>query len=367
LVQHDIISVMKYRFIILSTLAVTLFFVQHLFAQTTNFDYSSLFDSNTGLPTGVDEQISIEQIPQIPLPGETVSIRITSYMTDLNKAKITWTQDGKVILSGTGALTNQIQAPQSGKTTKLVITIQKEGGGVLTHTITISPADVDLIYEAQTYAHPFFKGKRQYTSESVVTFIALPNFIGANGAKIKDSNLVYKWSINGSVQQSISGYGKNTFTTKGTLIERPMQVTVEVSAINSSLLATQSVNLRTTPPELTIYENNPILGVVYEKAISGSFFLNRPQVDFEAIPYFFSGNTKDNSDLVYKWSINGVRVTSKGINENYLLLQNGQNQEGAAVISVALEHAQNLLQTTGAQLELQFKKVENTTNENFIF
>lgn len=359
---------MKYRFIIFLTFLVsTSFFVHEVFSQSSNIDLSSLIDSNTGLPSGIIEQVSIEQTPKIPKPGETVSIRITSYMTDLNKAKITWTQDGKIILSQTGALTNQIQAPESGKKTTIVITIQKEGGGTISKTIVLSPADVDLIYEAQTYAPPFFKGKKLFTSEAVVALIAVPNFIGSNGSKISEKNLVYTWKINGVVQQSVSGYGKNTLTVKGQLIERPTTISVDVSAINSSLTASQSIQLKSTAPEVVIYENNPLLGVVYDKAISGTFLLERPQVDFEAIPYFFSGNTKDGFDLKYKWAINGVPVNTKSANENYLLLQNNQNQEGRALISLVLEHSQNLLQTTRAQLELDFKKIENISNEEFTF
>ncbi len=351
---------MKNSFLILSICVCSaLFFVQHASSQNIN----DLINPNTGLPIGVDEQVSIEQVPKIPKPGEVVSIRISAYSTNLNKAKITWTQDGTVILSQTGAVTNQVQAPQSGKTSKVTITILKEGGGTLVRTVTLSPADVDLMYEAETYAHPYFKGKRQFTSEASVTFIAVPNFVTPAGKKFADKDLVYTWKINGSVQQAISGYGRNTFSTKGQLIERPMQVTVEVSAINSTLIASQSINMRSIAPEIVVYENNPILGVVYEKAVTGGFLLERPQVDFEAIPYFFSGATKDSSNFAYSWAINGTRVTNKVPTENYLLLRNDENTEGRAFISATLAHTANLLQTTQTQFELEFKKVKNTTNE----
>lgn len=365
---------MKYNFLIVSILFVGVFlfktetFSQQYFDMPTTpvFDPLSLIDPSSGLPDGVEEQISIEQIPKIPEPNEFVSIRMESFMTDLNKATITWTQDGVVLVSGRGATTNQVQAPAGGKTSKLTIRIIKENGGVFSKTITLSPADVDLIYEAQTYAHPFFKGKRLYTSESVVNVIALPHFV-VNGNKIPESNLVYKWKTNGTVQQSVSGYGKNTFQIKGSLIERPLNVEVEVSAINSSLIASQSINLKSTQPELLIYENNPLLGVIYEQAILGAFFLDRPQVDFEAVPYFFSAQAKDDFALDYRWMINGVHVASKAPRENYLLLQNTKNEDGRAIISAVVKQTQNLLQTTQASLELNFKKIKETQNETITF
>lgn len=358
---------MKYKFLITSILLVGIFlFKSETFSQTNPdvpvFNPLDLINQSSGLPQGIEEQISIDQDPEIPMPDEFVSIRIESFMTDLNKAKITWTQDGEILLSQIGAITNQIQAPESGKSSTIVISIIKENGGIFSKTIILSPADVDLIYEAQTYAHPFFKGKKLYTSESVVNVIALPHFV-INGSKIAESNLVYKWKTNGTVQQSVSGYGKNTFVFQGSLIERPVKVEVEVTAINSPLIAKQSITLKSQNPEIVIYENNPLLGIVYEQAVLGEFLLERSQVDFEAIPYFFSANTKDDTNLNYRWLINGVYVATKPPTENYLLLQNTNNDEGLARISLTTKQNQNILQTIQTGLQLNFTKIKENQNK----
>ena len=345
-------------------------YAQHAFSQSTlpAFDPSTLFDSSTGLPSGIQEQITVEQVPSIPQPGEQVNVRITGYSTDLNKARITWTLDGKAVVSQqTGATAFTFKAPASGETSRLVITIVKEGGGTITKSLVISPADVDLIYEANTYAHPFYKGKKLFTSEAEINFIAIPNFVSSNGTKIEASNLVYTWRVNGSVLQNASGYGKYTYSTKGTLIERPSVITVDVSAVNSTLKATKSIQVQSLTPTITLYENNPLLGVVYEKAIEGAFKLERPQVDFEGVPYFFSASFKDSNDLDYRWFINGNEVETKASNENYMLLRNEQNAEGTAVVNVSVNHVRNLLQTTGASLQLDFTKTDDNTNELFTF
>lgn len=339
---------------------------QPVFDQPT-FDPASLFDPNTDLPTGIDEQLTVTQTPQIPRPGENVTVQLTSYVTDLNRSTITWTLDGRNISSGVGVTSFNFQAPNSGGTSRLVVTINKNGGGTISKTIVISPAEVDLIYETGTYAHPFYKGKRLYTSESSITFIAVPNFLNANGTKIPATDLAYTWSINGSIQQAASGYGKSTYVTRGSLIERPLQIKVQVTAPNSTLQASQSINVQSTVPEVTLYENNPILGIMYDKAIQGTFLLERPQVDFEGIPYFFSGSYKDDPNMDFNWYINGTEVTSKAANENYMVLRNDQNQEGTALISVNASHFTNILQTAATSLELDFKKVDNDSNEQFTF
>src|SRR5690606_11304016 len=102
----------------LSILAATLFYTQHVFSQSILFDYeqpsfdfNQFINPNTGLPTGVEEQITIQQIPRIPSPGETVSITLSGYSTNLNKATITWTLNGNILNSGVGATQIQFQAP----------------------------------------------------------------------------------------------------------------------------------------------------------------------------------------------------------------------------------------------------------------
>lgn len=358
---------MKQSYLVISIFLImfVLTYNHNVFSQTMN--PADFFDSNTGLPIGITEQISVTQIPQIPKPGEAVSVEIESYSTDFNKAQIKWTLNDKVISSGFGIKKITFNAPASGKTSVLKITITKEGGGVIQKNITINPADVDLMYEAQTYAPPFYKGKKLFTSESNISFIAVPNFVLSSGKKIPDEQLVYTWSVNGSIIESVSGYGRNIFVTKGTLIERPMTVQVDVSASNSTLKATQKINLVSTKPEFILYENNPLLGVVYEKAIQGIFNLQRPQIDFEGVPFFFDAQYKDSTNLKYTWSINGVSIKTKSSNENYLILQNDKNQEGQAVISTSIQHTKNILQNTASKIQLQFKKNDNSTNETFTF
>lgn len=363
---------MKYRFLIFILLFTPSIFLLQKQAESQNFTAQSIIDSvvnsNTGLPTGVQEQITVEQIPRIPIPNQPVSIRVTSFLTNLNAAQITWTQDGNQLNSGRGVVSNTVTAPASGQSSVVRITITKEGGGTITQTISLNPADVDLIYEAYTYSHPFYKGKNIFSSESSVMFVAIPSFVGSQGQRIPDNELIYTWKINNAVQQNISGYGKNTFITKGALIERLSRITVDVSAPNSNLVATKTIQLKSQMPELVLYENNPLLGVVYEKAVQGSFLLERPQVDFEGVPYFFSAQTKDDFALRYKWSINGVPVQTKSQDENYMVLRNQKNEDGRAIIRAQLQHVDNLLQTNSVQIELNFKKInEINTNEEFVF
>jgi hypothetical protein len=326
----------------------------------------SIIDPNSGLPIGVTEQVEIEQIPRIPNPGDLVNLKIISYLTDLNKAQIIWTTEEGVISSGIGNTSISIIAPPSGQSVTVQVRIIKNGGGEILQTISINPAGVDLIYEANTYTHPLYKGKKLFTSESTLRFIALPNFVDQLGNKIDDSNLIYTWKVN-DVVQNTSGFGKNIFVRQGTLIERPVIVSVEVSDLKSNFRASKRMQIRSQAPEIILYENNPLLGVVYEKAIQGEFLLERPQVDFEGVPYFFSVPNKEDTSLKWRWAINGFPQQTKLSTENFIVLKNAQNEDGRAIITAQVEHVNNILQTAKNRFDLNFKKVNNTNNEEFVF
>ena len=62
----------------------------------------ALFDPNSSLPIGVAEQISIDILPKIPNPGDSVSISVQSYSTNFNAADFVWTINGVTEAAGKG-------------------------------------------------------------------------------------------------------------------------------------------------------------------------------------------------------------------------------------------------------------------------
>ena len=321
-------------------------------------------DSNSNLPEGIVEQISTTIVPKIPSPLEKTTISIESFSSDLNKSTIVWKADGKIIKQGKGERTISFFAPESGKTLNISLTITKEEGGTIQRSFSFSPANVDIIYEAETYTPPFYKGKALFTSESNIRYIAMPNFVGSNGQKISPDNLVYTWKINDSVIQDVSGYGKRVFETKGKIIQRTTKVGVDVSAVNSDLKAKDFVIIDVKQPEVVLYENNPLLGVVYEKGIFGSFLLDRPEVELQSIPYFFSSKQKDSSEVDYVWKING-EIAEIGSKSSYSRFRNDTGKAGRSVISLDVEHFANILQLATTRLDLNFTEHDNTLKADF--
>lgn len=314
------------------------------------FSTEAVNQENSGLPPGIEQQISITQIPKIPTPGDSVNIKIESFSTDLNKARITWSIGGEVLEQGYGRTNFNTIAPEAGGRT--VVNIRMEtGSGVINRQVVLAPNDVDILWEANTYTPPFYKGKALHTRQSEIRFVAMPNFVRSNGTTIPASELVYTWEYNGSVIQEISGYGRNVAAMIGDLIARPINMQVTVSSVESDSTARNSVTVVAEEPQTVMYENNPILGLMLERALAGEIMLERDEVEISAIPYYFSTDEINTATLENRWLLNG-RDTGIPFSKYSVVFRNTEGEDGVARVSVRTKHTGNLLQESDADFSI---------------
>lgn len=337
---------------------------------TLSFAFSAsaqpLIDPNTGLPTGIDEQLSVTITPETPDPGDEVTITVESFSTNLNGALIRWTLNGNIQIEERGAKTFKFTAPQSGSISTIVLRIAKAEGGVLTRTFSIEPAGLELVYEAQTYTPPFYKGRAMFTNSSTIKVVAFPEFI-TSGGKISSSNLIYTWEENGIVNQAASGYGKDTFITTGKLIDRPLKITATVKTTDSEMRTKKSIDIVSSDPQVLLYENNPIYGIIFERALSRGLILDTNEVAISAIPYHFSANEKIIGDMEYRWKLNGRSIASSGV-PSEVVFRRTNEEIGIASIELSVSHLTNFLQAafSGFTLEL-IAPEDGTSSEEFEF
>lgn len=309
-------------------------------------------DPDTGLPFGIEEQISVTVTPQVPQPRERVTISVASYSSNFKSAVVTWRKDGSIVSSGIGKTSYSFLAPDSGDRTTISLTVEKEFGGTLQREFTFAPADVDILWEAQTYTPPFYKGKSLFTRQSSVIFVALPNFVDSTtGNTIPASELVYTWKLNGNVIQDQSGYGQSSFRVAGDVLSRPLTVIVTVTAIGSDLSAKQSLTVTPFDPEVLLYENNPLYGIMFEKALVGNFMINRDEMEISAIPYHFSADSRETNELKYSWLLNGKTINTYD-NRNSLVFRRTSDETGTANVGIKTNHITNFLQASDARFSI---------------
>lgn len=327
---------------------------QEVYDSVLNFINQSdpTINSNTGLPSGFEESLSVNIFPESPGPNENVSISLESFSINLKTSNISWTQDGVSIASGLGITNVIIQTPSEGSNTVIVVRIAKATGGISERTITITPAAVSLIYEALTYTPPFYKGGAVFTRESSARFTALTNFIKPGVGKINPNQLLYTWQVNDYVIEELSGVGRNVLEYPGALVQRGMDVSVEVSSIDGVLTGADEIFIDIEEPKVLMYEKNPLYGPLFEKAVSGQFMMERDEISLIAVPYFFDARTSGDSSLDFNWFVNGREAQTLLGRE--LTLRNETGEEGLATVSLVTEQIDHILQSaqTGVILQL---------------
>ncbi len=314
------------------------------FKTSTEVDYSVVPEEFTKFTVITD------LTPEIPGPFQDVVVRLISYSIDLNRSKINWSVNGKSLGGGTGDIRRTITTGGLGSATIINATITAPDGRTQTEQIRIAPATVDLVWQADDeYVPPFYKGKALYSHQAPITIVALPAFVRRDGARINPKNLIYKWIRDTVVLDAQSGYGKDSIVLSETTPSDDVNITVEVSSTDDTIRAKGVMQLTSTNPRVLMYENHPLLGIRYEKALRDEVPLNGEEMEIRAVPYFFSSAGINN--LVYKWFLNDNPFANQ-IKPSVVVRSAGE--KGVASVGVRVDHKNNTFQRSSSSVMVNF-------------
>ena len=316
--------------------------------------------SHAQIPSSIDG-IQIGTNPDLPAPGQTITVNVESFSTDLNSASIVWLVDGKNLTQGTGKKSVGLTAPEIGKSITVTAVIKTVEGREVRKIITIKSGGVDLIWESAGFVPPLFRGKSTFVYQNPVKIIAMPHLAGANGVEIDPKTLVYKWKNNDKVLQDQSGYGKQVITIQDDL-PRSLQIEVEISNRDGTSKAAGSMSLEPGDPSLSFYQEDPIYGVLYNLSLINKVRLTNQELSLRAVPYSF--NISSASPLTYIWSVNDLERTDLSTNESITLRTKGDS-EGSSNIALTVKSAGNILQGARNGVSVLFTKKLTSTNTAF--
>jgi len=280
--------------------------------------------------------------PELPGPQEQTVIDLLSSSLDLNRAHISWSEDGKIQTEGVGLTRFSFTTKGLGSATSIVIRVSSAGVET-TKELTIRPGSVDLIWESDGYTPAFYRGKSPTTPGSNLTFVAMPHLRSSStGADIASTNVVFRWSKNGTVLGSLSGTGKNVLRLTAP-VTGSMTVRVEVSSQDENLKAASEIQVGVENPRILFYEDDPVLGVRFERAVSNSLILSKHEERLVAIPFGFSARTRGSEDLLYQWKVGNVPLETKAGEKDAIVISGGANS-GTAAISLTIDHAVQFMQ-----------------------
>jgi hypothetical protein len=143
----------------------------------------------------------------------------------------------------------------------------------------------------------------------------------------------------------LSGTGRDSIVVQGDVLSRPFYISVVAESLNSNAIAKKRILINPTQPKVVLYENNPIFGSIFERALTGEFNFDREEVGITAIPYFFSAEERSSGSLKYSWFENGKSVGGEGLGSFINYLNPNKQKNGVSNLGVTIEHSNNFRQS----------------------
>jgi hypothetical protein len=316
--------------------SLSILFIAFVFTFSTAPTFAQL-DTAT-----LESDISIGTIPLNPRAGESVTLELKSYSSDLTQASIVWRYNGTIIASGIGRTRVGTTAPKSGVAT---ISASVSGSTVTPSTTAISlrGGGVDLLWEAaDSYTPPFYKGKALLAPNGWVRATAIPT---ATAPK----NLSYEWSRNDSAIENASGYNKNSLVFKNETLKP--QEAISVSVGNSTFTAQKNITLTPQNPGIIAYQTKEGF-IDYGHGFTTSLTTTASGIVLRFEPYFFSVPTSTTSDLSFEIQ-NGDTALTGDTAPNEISLS-APDEKGESDILVTVRTTLYSLQNTTTRFKVLF-------------
>jgi hypothetical protein len=321
---------------------VFIIIIAFLFLTNSNFAFAQLSSGDITLITN----------PSYPKAGETVTAKIESYTVNLNKSYIIWKLNDETRLNGIGKNEFNFTIGETSSENDISVTIETLDGKTFTKNLSLSGADLDLLWEAiNSYAPPFYKGKILFSREGEIKVTAIPNIHNGQN-KISPNTLSYTWEKDGNSDLKASGFGKTYFNYKNSFLDKSNEIQVTVSDINSNTKLNQSIRITPTEPKIILYKKEGD-EIKTNNSIKNNYFIRKEGENIVALPYFFSPKNLFLSDLKINWFVNGEQILNP-IAKNELFIKPAEGKKGEANLRVIIENLTTLFQTKEKNLIFNF-------------
>ncbi len=292
--------------------------------------------------------ITVDVYPNNPEPYDDVTISLSSYATDLNKAIITWSGTTGTVLSGIGKTSYSFKAGGAGSTSIFNINITPvDGTSTISKRVVIYPSEVEIMWESvDGYVPPFYKGKSLPISGGLIRAVAIPN---TDTIKSGIGSISYTWKNTGDAVPDASGYNKNSYVFKNSMFDDVNEVTVTASSVSNNYSAENTVQIPLYKPKIIFYKKSPTEGILYNNAFNKETYMPGDEMTIVALPYFLSAKESGDS-LTYSWQINGENITTPS-NKRELTVR-PTSHGGYATIDLTIENLSELFQKASNSLKI---------------
>ncbi len=293
------------------------------------------------------DTFSVSVSPQYLAPYGQAIISPLSSSLDIVNAVMTVTVNGTQTYKGS-ARPVAVSLGAAGSLASIKVTMTSNGS-TFTKTLALRPQDVVLIAEPIASAPPLYRGKALVPLEGVTRVVAIANLRGAGGKSIAPAALSYDWFVDSTEIYNSSGIGKDTLNVASPLQYRARSVTVKIQSQDGSVSGGASLSLEPEEPTVRLYESDPLLGILFDHAVSDALSVASSEKSLYAAPYSFPTST---GLPVLQWFLNGSSAQRGSV----ITLRPTGSGSGSASLSLVASSGDLL--TATANLGLSFGKAK---------
>lgn len=274
---------------------------------------------------GNTDPFTISVNPQYPSPLSPATLSFLSSSLDLNNAILAVSVAGKEIYKGS-VRPVAVMLRKVGSATSVLVSITT-GGTTYRQTIVIQSQDVSLIAEPLSSAPALYGGKPLVPLEGNTRVVALAQIADAGGKIIDPATLSYSWTVDGAQIANSSGIGKSAVIVASPLQYRERSVSVIVQSQMGNLVGGASLSLAPESPSVRVYENDPLIGIRFDRALSGTYALSGTEASLYAAP--FSLPLLGGAPLIH-WFLDGAAAQTGSL----ITLRPAGSGKGTATLSL---------------------------------
>ncbi|NBD74004.1 hypothetical protein GVX82_03100 [Patescibacteria group bacterium] len=299
------------------------------------------------IPSG--SQLTLE--PPYPGPGEEVTITLESLRHELGGSFISWAVDGEPVRSGVGETTLTVTLGEADERTRIDYAVEVGGRVVDQGTRVIQPIGLTLIWEPLTYTPHFYRGRAQHTTYSSVRLIAVPELADAAGNPIDPATLNYTWRVGPKRLAQQSGVGRRAIEVTRSGYGENFGITLSVSSPETGVNARLYQELPVAEPEVLFYEYDPLLGIRYNRLLTGVQIEDRG-FSLVAEPFTYGTAQRDDSRLQWNWELAGEPLDA----DAFLQFSSPESGEATtrAALRLELTDRESITHRTRTTLPIQY-------------
>ena len=195
--------------------------------------------------------------------------------------------------------------------------------------------------------------------QNTIKVVAVPHLANGTNGEYDPKNLIYQWSMNGTVFEEQSGYGRQFMTIQGGNVPHPFAINVKVSSRDGISTTEGTISITPGSPSLSFYSNDSLYGPLYNKAVKDGVSIgSQKETSILATPYGFNKPANSIGSLQFQWTINN-NYSPDLDNIDSIVLRAPDNTSGSSDIALKIQNTKEFLQQANASFLADFNSTQN--------